>query len=236
MKGILAALCTVALLLVGCSEADIVGSGNIISKDRTAVPFHGIDQRSPCTVIITYGQQPSIRVEADDNVVDRVKTTIVNGVLFIEASNGPSTIFRGAKVYLTTNDLRTVFSTGTGSITIGEGFRSESLTMYNYGAGDMQVKAIETERLTTKIEGMGSITLSGVSKEHNASIFGGGNMNAYELTTERSAVAVYQSGSAYVHASNVLFADIFGSGDIVYKGDPVVYKREDGTGHVRRWI
>jgi len=235
MKSLFVALCIGTLMLVGCDPAEIVGSGTIVTQDRQASAFNGLDTRSAVDVVVTKGTGHSIRVEADDNIIGRIKTSIVNGILHVDVTGGTGLSFSKATVYVTTDEIRTLMASGSGRVTLGPGFDMESLIIYMYGSGNVSLQDITLNRLTTNLLGAGSLSLSGNVKNHSAALKGSGWLEAYDANTAESAVVVYGAGSAHVHASNVLFADIFGAGDIVFKGDPELHAREDGSGRVKRW-
>ena len=236
MKSLLFALCFGALILVGCEDADIVGSGTITSQDRPASAIHGLDVESSVDVVVTHGSTYSVRVEADDNIIDRITTNIVNGVLNVEVSRGTGISFSRATVYVTTNELNTLLSHGSGDVTVGEGFDVENMTVYLYGSGDVHLQNIRSVKLTTNLLGSGNLTMNGEIDNHSGTLKGSGNLNAYDVVTKESAIVIYGSGNAQVHAMHTLYADIFGSGSIYYKGDPDVIEHVSGSGKVRRWL
>src|SRR5512140_3219381 len=72
---------------IGPSER---GSGNVISETRNVSDFHAIDISYPAQVFIKQGAKESLKVEAEDNLLPKLKTRVSNGVLeiFYDRQNG----------------------------------------------------------------------------------------------------------------------------------------------------
>ena len=84
----LAVLCAVIGSLLGLSmpqvfaaQKGLKGSGHIVSKTIDALDFQAIDASRSVKVIVTQTPQTGIRIDADDNVIDRVRVETVKGTL-----------------------------------------------------------------------------------------------------------------------------------------------------------
>src|SRR5688500_4759608 len=60
------------------------GSGNIVTEARDTGDFKGIDVSSVFQVEIVAGEDFTVEVEADDNLLPLIKTEVRSGVLHIE--------------------------------------------------------------------------------------------------------------------------------------------------------
>jgi hypothetical protein len=204
------------LLLSGCTDVKFesptipspswpfsnnTGSGNIISQERTLPPFHSLEAQGVSTIFITQESPTRVRVEADENALDRVSTSVANGVL-ITNTEGNFKTAAAVKIYISTPELRRIKLQGVGSITT--------------------VNDISVDELSVDSPGAGNITLTGIADTFQATLSGVGNVEALDLTTRKSSVTVSGLGSCRVTVTDELDATISGNGNIYYAGDPPV--------------
>ena len=80
---------------------------------------------------------------------------------------------------------------------------------------------------TTELE------LSGTSKSFEAAVAGSGDVEAYDLKTEKCELKISGSGTIHASVENELIARISGSGNVKYKGNPRVEDvKVSGSGNV----
>jgi hypothetical protein len=58
-------------------------------------------------------------------------------------------------------------------------------------------------------------------------------LNAFKLTTEKTAVKIEGSGKCRIKVRKQLDVEINGSGTVIFKGDPKVKSKGSGSGSVR---
>jgi len=71
-------------------------------------------------------------------------------------------------------------------------------------------------------------------EEQTISTTGSGVYRACDVETARADVRVSGSGNATIRVAETLKADLTGSGDVHYAGDPAVRQRTSGSGDVKR--
>ena len=70
------------MLFISCdTDETINGSGNLITETRGATPFTKVSSEGVFEVTINQGATQSVEITADDNVIGRVKTRVVNDEL-----------------------------------------------------------------------------------------------------------------------------------------------------------
>ena len=79
------AVLTIALLLADAPlmAQQLRGNGNIQTQDRNVSGFEGINVGGGFTVELTQGNKESLRLEAEENLLDNNKKELRNGVLHI---------------------------------------------------------------------------------------------------------------------------------------------------------
>lgn len=219
------------LVSTACDPSSITGSGSITTQTRSAAPFTAVDIAGSAQVIISYAPEYSIRVETDDNLQSGVSTDIANNTLRIRQSG---TGYTKLTVHLTTPTISSINTHSTGSITVLDGFKQDGMIVYSDAPGTITLTNLEVTALTASISGTAEVYISGQAQTLSCQHRGMGTIHAFDFATKEAAIAVYNSGSAHIYASDRLYADILGSGNIVYKGNPHVTLTSKGSGTLTR--
>ncbi|MBI5474288.1 MAG: DUF2807 domain-containing protein [Ignavibacteriae bacterium] len=217
---LLVALGVFALLLVGCEKNEtvvgndqIVGSGRIVSQARNLGSVNGIQVTSFAKVIITQDTVESLRIEADDNIIGLVRSSVVGSDLVVGLPEGS---YRNVtvRVYASMRNIS----------------RLESL-----GAADFSAtNSIRTDSITCRIKGAGSITLAGTTNYERVEIIGAGDIHNFDLSSTTCTASISGAGSIELHATQRLDATIAGTGSITYAGNPpIVHQSVTGVGAIR---
>lgn len=187
------------------------GSGVPATETREVPAFTGLELAGTNTVTVQVGSPQSVRVTADDNLLDKVTTTVQGGDLVID-DVGSWTTKSPMRVVVTTPSLDRVALSGTGTITV-TGVSATGFTAELSGSGTV-VAAGSADRLTGVLPGSGTLALSGlVARDVTARLDG--------------------TGTIRVTARSSLDADLGGTGAIVYAGNPSKVTRNiGGTGSI----
>lgn len=110
-----------AMIAGGCNDTatspdQIVGSGRIVSQPRTLPTFSGVHLTGVGNVYVTQDTTQSFRLEADDNIIDRVITTVDNKVLTLNLQPGSYSKIT-INVFVSMKSVEFLQLTGTGSFT-----------------------------------------------------------------------------------------------------------------------
>ncbi len=232
---LLIALAVPVVLLAGCTTVPqpcIDGSGTVLSENRDVGIFQSISLAMPATLTVRNGETPGLLIEADDNILPLISSTVRERTLTITYTR-PCVLPSGTvRITATAPVIREVAILGTGRIQSEEMLRSENLAARITGSGDMDL-AVETATLATTITGTGNVKLAGTAQSHIISLPGAGTVDAAALQTERTTVEILGSGNAKVNASQSLTVKITGAGTVLYSGNPRVEQTITGTGTVR---
>jgi len=103
------------------------------------------------------------------------------------------------------------------------------------GASDIEFTNIRQRDLEVTLGGAGSITISGKVENLIATNNGSGNLELENLKVEKAIVKINASGSANINVHRELKADISGSGDVHYSGNPNrVIPKISGSGSIEK--
>lgn len=220
------ACCAVLLLLpAGCDDDDdgnrffspsaqVVGSGVLVSESRSVAPFDSIELFVAADITITQGGVQSVTVEADDNLIDQITTSVAGGVLRIDANVNYDS--DNVSLVLDMTDVQSIDLFGVGDIT------ATNLT--------------STGTLRVVLVGVGSVTLAGATDTYSAVLSGvatGSGIDAEGLQARLADITVIGVGDCRITVTEQLDAVISGIGDIFYAGNPAtVNATVTGTGNV----
>lgn len=208
----------IGLVCTNCVFADkgLIGSGNVIKEIRQAKSFNQINIDGIFSIYLSQGEKEGIEVEADDNLLEYVKTDIRNGVLSIDFTYSKG-IQKSTKlnIHITIRDISQLQLDGIGSVSCLTELNLSKLNIINSGIGSIKLKGTASE-VTIKNSGVGSIKASDFEVEY--------------LIVNTTGV-----GNVKVNATKELSVDLSGVGNVYYKGNPTLKNINiDGIGKFRK--
>lgn len=210
----------------------IVGSGEVLTETREVEPFSSIDFDSIGQLNITQGDDLSLTVRAEENIMPRIITEVRNGTLEIEIERGISLDVNQPITYtLVVTDLDEIRLDGLGNVDIPELQTDELLVEVN-GAGGIEINNLVAERLEANLSGLGSVELSGEVDHLVVDLPGSGNFDGENLRSQSASVSISGLGTANVWVVEDLDVEISGAGSVNYYGSPSVRQDVSGLGRV----
>ena len=213
------ALVGAAVMVSGCSGMkhmfdhgpQVTGSGKVKSETRKVGNFTKIESRGSADCKVTVGKAVGLSIQADDNILPLVETTVEKDTLIINCKGSFST-HNPIVVTITVPNL--------------ENFNVK-------GSGDSLIQSLKGRSFSAEIAGSGNIHASGQIDKASASIRGSGNVDFSNLRARQAVASISGSGDITIFASHALDASIRGSGDIAYLGNPSnVEKSVSGSGEI----
>jgi hypothetical protein len=191
----------------------VQGSGKVVSEPRAVSGFSAISLQGSGDVDVAFGDSESAVVEADDNIVPLIETSVQNGRLVISTKNYTN--------YRTNNPVHIhVTMKALDEIRLS-------------GSGNINVPDLSGDSLLVSLPGSGNITVDGTANNVDATVSGSGNVDCSGLKAKSASAKISGSGNIQVYASSSLDASISGSGTIQYSGSPAsVTKNVSGSGNI----
>jgi len=187
------------------------GSGVIQSETRELEPFTSLRISGAAEIRAVCGDQQSVMVSTDDNLLELVETSVKGGELAVGFSK-PVTATSSLKVYITLKELK---------------------KLKTQGASKVFLEEIKTDELSIRAGGASRIEASGTVNTLSLKISGAGKYNGAELYAEQANVTIKGAGNARIHAGEKLSVNISGAGRVVCSGNPgTVEKHISGAGTV----
>ena len=211
------------LLMAGSSSCvinmseTIYGNGNVVSEERPVSGFDGLRVSSGIDVIMRQGTGESLEIEADDNLMEHIKTEVVDNTLKIFTDKN----IRKAKAmvaYLEYKELSSIRISSAGDVTGENTLQTDKLRIDISSAGDLELD-VQAEEIRCDISSSGDARLSGSADILEADLSSAGDLSAYELITRECKVSCSSAGDARVFATEELDLRCSSAGSIFYRGD-----------------
>lgn len=233
------------------------GSGNVVEETRQITSINSVNLATIGNVIIQIGDQESLRIEAEDNLMKHIESQVRSGTL--KLSTTPTSVnlnpTKPVNFFLTVQELDEVRISGSGDIQVpdleSERFRIEiggsgNISMGNLnadqleinigGSGDVLTDKVKVTKFEVDIHGSGDISVDELqSKELTLDVNGSGNLriDGGQVSTQNINIAGsgdYQAGDLF---SEEVGVRIGGSGDITIWAIESLEVRVHGSGNVR---
>ena len=230
-----------ALLFCGCGVMDaalnaerIRGSGKVIQETREVHGFNEVAFGGSGELSIRQGNEESLAIEADDNLLPYIETDVRGGRLVIGSRRGvslsPSSRIRYT---LMVKDLNGLDLSGSGRTRTGP-IRSRDFSVSVSGSGEIRMDALDAATLKAEISGSGNLEIPGKIDRQEIHISGSGRYRAPDLESQSADISISGSGDATLRVRETLSAHISGSGSVEHYGNPSVTKKVSGSGSIRR--
>jgi hypothetical protein len=233
MIQLIALITLLALFAVSCKWTIglVRGSGSVETEEREISGIDEIDFSGMGNLIITQGEEESLVVEADDNVLPLIETDVLGDKLRIGYKLGYNFIpTSNVRFYLTVVDLDRISLRGAGKIEC-DSLVTDEMEFEISGAGDIDF-SIDAEELIVTSSGAGDLSFSGEVQSQHIDISGVGRYNSEELECEECSVTLSGAGSATVNVTEELEIKISGVGNVYYTGTPRIKQDISGLGRI----
>ena len=213
------------------SGSGISGEGPQVTKTLDIASFDGLNLAIAADVMIQQGSTQSVKIEAQQNLIDNLKKEVKDGVWKIGFEKNVKNA-RDIKIWVTVPSIKNLSVSGSGSI-IGENSFTNlnDIALAISGSGKIKLDS-DSKNMTANISGSGNMNLNGNTGSAALKISGSGDIDAFGLSARTCEVKISGSGDSSVNVTESLDVAIAGSGDVYYKGRPSVRSKVSGSGSV----
>lgn len=156
--GIVTVLTLSALACGVVGVGGVRGSGNVVTETRAVRDFTGVKLASFGNLHIEYSDEETLRIEAEDNLLQYFEIERDGETLKIKSRPGvwlrPT---KSVNFYLTVVQLDTIVLSGSGNIDAPD-LEAERIAVTIGGSGDIVVGDLNASEIAVKIGGSGDIT------------------------------------------------------------------------------
>jgi predicted ester cyclase len=199
-------------------------------ETRDVSDFDRVSLQGVGMLVIEQGDAESLTIDAEERVLRRIETEVQGGTLIIRPDRGFRT--REEIVYsLTVDDLTGIELSGAGQVQIKR-LETGDFTLNVSGAGSVAIEDLVAQTLDVEATGNASITLGGTVDSQTVSFGQAGTYDASNLSSRVATVSVDGAAQAVVNVTESLDASASGASSITYNGDPTVSESTSGVGRV----
>lgn len=213
----------------------IRGNGNVKTEARTAGSFTNINVSGNIDIYVRQDSVSSIKVEADENLLEYIVVDNNDGTLEIHPRSGYNLRPRKTiKVYVGNNTFRKFNASGACDIFTENRISVDGTIDINLsGASDVKMD-IKAPKIEADLSGAGNINLRGETKDFVVSGSGSTDIRCFDLLSENTEIKLSGAGNAEVFASVKLDVHVSGAADVKYKGNAAVSQKISGAGSVKK--
>lgn len=229
----------IALVLMSCgfnvdfNGRRIRGSGDAKTETREVSNIERVSLEGEGDLTIIQGDEESLTVEADDNVLPYIETRMEGRELVLTIRRGFSINPRTRIRYtLKLKEVNRISVAGAGDVR-ADSLKVGDLSMEIAGSGDMRIDKLEAEELEVKTSGSGNFNLKGKVNSQRITINGAGNYSALDLESAEADVTISGAGNVDLWVTGTLDVRVAGVGNVNYYGQPSVSQSITGGGSVK---
>lgn len=214
------------------------GSGKVVTETRAITGFQAVALRGAMDLVLRQGGREGVELRGDDNILPLIETRVVDigGVPTLEIGSAKGANYSTRTTIVVTVDVKTISKlslSGSGNVS-GDALKAPTLSVKVSGSGDLRLKRVDTDELTSTLSGSGNMEFTGRAPRASFSIAGSGNVDAVRLEGDDVNITIAGSGDASVTARKTLAVKIAGSGGVTYSGDAAVTTSVAGSGSIRK--
>ena len=223
-----------ALLMFSITACQkVIGDGPLTTATRQHNGFTAISSSVDADIIFTQGQTYKVEINAQQNIIDRMKSEVCNGELrfyypgkFDIGRHDPITI------YITAPGVTAFTMNGSGDLRSNEiEAGNRSVRLQTNGSGSMYFSAIKAASVDANVVGSGEVMVAaGSTITENCDISGSGKIDLNGLPADNASASISGSGNISVWANKTLDVHISGSGHVYYRGTPHITTSISGSG------
>lgn len=222
----------------GCREIAgrrVRGSGNVTPQTRTVSGFREVHVSGAIDVYVKQDSSSSVRIEADDNIIEYVVTEVNGSTLEIFTEHGfnlrPS---HKIKVYVSNPSYEGFEVSGASAIMSENEITSGNQININLSGASEGKLELNAPKVSVDVTGASSANLRGRTKDLDVNASGASRVRGFELLTENTTVDLSGASNAEVYASVSLHGEASGASHVTYLGNIGHNVNTSGASHVNK--
>lgn len=228
-------LTTLLLLLVTTTSCfmdvlgGIKGNGEVVSEDRTiSSNFSEIIVQQGIQVYLTQGNSTSLKVEADENILDILRTEVKNNQLKIYFDKN---VYKASSknVYVTANNITKIETSSGAAVKTENTIDTKSLNLDSSSGSYIKIY-VNADNISSSSSSGAGIHIYGKSKQFSASASSGSSIDADKLETINTTAQASSGANINVNVTGKLTANASSGGDIDYEGSPTQINKNTSSG------
>lgn len=227
----------IALLSTSCAFDINFGNGKrgngVVVKDRRDITedFTAVSASEGLDVYVTQANEFEITIEADENIIDLIRTDIRDGRLKIHTSENIGKATK--KVFVSLPEITSLESSSGADLIARSVIEADHISLDASSGSDLELEVIADEVDADTSSGA-DIRISGEANMFYADASSGSDIRADNFRVKRCQAKASSGADINVNVSESLVADANSGADISYSGEPEVKKRKSVSGSVHK--
>lgn len=220
-----AGLATVVLAAAACGLPLQSGSGTIVESQPRLEAVSMLTVTSAFEVRLAVGDEPSLVLRTDDNLVDRVRVDNQGDELSLELDGAVRNATLEADLTVPADALESIRLSGASSVTGLEPLDPEQLSLQLNGASRVFL-VVAVDELTVDADGASVANVGGQAQALSVRANGASSLRLDELAAQTATVDADGASTVEVLVEEDLQASAAGASTIRYGGDPQTLDRD----------
>lgn len=216
---------------IGLNSPVLAGNSDK-TENRNLSNFHAVKVSSGVDLYLKMGDTEEVKVVADDDIIDDLKTEVENGTLhiYMKKSNWNWVGFsKTRKVYVTVKEIDEINASSGSDVESENTLKGESLDVKASSGSDVSLDVVY-KNFTLDTSSGSDAKVSGKTKNFEAEASSGSDINAKNLESVICKVRVSSGSDASVNVSDELYARASSGADVYYYGNPQVKDINESSG------
>ena len=211
------------ILLIGCAQITLTGSGNVVTQEEAISGFDKVDISQSFSVDITQGENFRVVIRVDDNLIEHLNVVKQGSTLKIGLDPNRSYTIRNAtmEAEVTMPELVGLDLSGSSDAQVS-GFNSSKSLVVDLSGNSGLLGDIQAGDSRFDISGNSSVTITGSAGDVTVDASGSSEVDLTDFPASDGTVDASGASTVTVNLSGRLNADASGSSDIYYLGNPTL--------------
>lgn len=224
----------VAILFASCTMnigglKKVDGSGNVVTNKRNiSADFTSIKASNGLEIILEQGSNTLVKVEADANLQEHIKTEITDGELKIYSDVNIRNA-KSKKVFVRLAKLNSLETSSGASVSSVNVLENTSMDFSSSSGSEIDVK-VNAATVSCKSSSGSEIRISGKADKLETESSSGSSIEAQDLIV-KNAIADSSSGSSIdLNVSETLTAEASSGSSVTYEKEPKTLNKKVSSG------
>lgn len=205
-------------------RTEIVGSGNVITRDVAVNSFNQLNVSGVFNVILAQGSKEAVKIEAEDNLQELVQVNGEGSTLTVSMKKDVNIKHsKKMNVYITFKQLKGLDLKTVGNVTTTGTLNFDDLQFNNKSVGNVTLK-LSARSVNLENKSVGNLDLEGKADNAVVKNKSVGNFNAANFVVQTMDIDNNGIGNAEVNAEKNLKLKSSGLGKVKNKGAGSVTK------------
>jgi hypothetical protein len=224
----------VAVSLTSCNHNfnfgnSVTGSGNVITEKRNVANFDKVtvSQGLECEVI--FSDKSEVTIEADDNLIKGIHTTVQNGTLDITSEYDNYINVKSKRIIVHMPKIVSLESTSGSTLKSGNILNSDDITFKSSSGSYLEVE-VEADKVTLETSSGSEQKVTGKALKVFTASSSGSHIDANGLLANEVKAQASSGSSTTVNAAVLLDGKASSGSSITYLNSPKEVRKEESSG------